>query len=107
MALARGRWKRHERQTMQSLGGKRYPSQGTDYKDGDDGETGWLTVEHKTRLAMPIWLHKAFLQSDGNYAREPMRLPLVVLAVAPGVPGKRVERYYMMREKYFKEWFGE
>lgn len=101
----RDHWKSVERGTMKALGGGRFPSQGTDFKDGDDGPGGWLTVEHKTRQTFPQWLARAFLQSDGNYAREPHRLPLVIVSVAPGVRGKRIERFYMMRESYFKEWF--
>ncbi len=104
--VSRSHWKNVERQTMTRLGGTRFPSQGTEFKDGDDGEAGWLTIEHKTRQSMPAWLLKAFAQSDGNHGREPTRLPLVVVALATGIPGKKIQRFYMMRESYFEEWFG-
>lgn len=101
-------WKRSELDALRTLSpsARRFPSQGKDHKDGDDGDNGWVTVEHKERESMPQWLLHAFEQSDVNFVAEPHRLPLVVISYHQG-RGKPVERFVCMRMFYWKGWAGE
>ena len=100
-------WKNSELGFVRKMNpnGRRYPSQGKVHKDGDDGDDGWLCIEHKSRESMPKWLLDAFVQADVNGAAEPHRLPIVGLSYHQG-RGKPIQRFVMMRANEFQKWFG-
>jgi len=89
--MPEARWKRHERQVAQALGGRRLPNTG---RRGPDVVAGPWAVEVKLRRSLPQWLLLAIAQAEEG-ARATGRQPLVVLVEAPG-RGRRARRYVIM-----------
>ena len=81
--MPEARWKRHERQVAQALGGRRLPNTG---RRGPDVVAGPWAVEVKLRRSLPQWLLLAIAQAEEG-ARATGRQPLVVLVEAPGGGG--------------------
>jgi len=88
-----------------SPGGRRFASQGKVHKDGDDGDNGWLTVEHKEREKLPAWLVTAFDQARVNGVTEPGRCNIVGLSYHRG-QGYPVRQFVMMEMETWLKWFG-
>ncbi len=67
-------WKANERAIAKRLGGQRVGNRGT---NTEDVVHPWLSVEVKTRKALPAWLLDAMAQARRNSPAS--RLPIVVL----------------------------
>jgi len=104
----RDSWKDSELASARILSprGRRYPSQGKRHKDADDGDDGWLVIEHKKRETLPKWFLEAFEQADINGVMEPNRLSIVNISFHRG-RGYKVQRFVCMRIESFVDWFGQ
>lgn len=90
-------WKNHERQTAKDLGTQRQPSNG---RRAADILTDRFFIEHKQRKTVPEWWKKAIEQLKPC---PPHQIPLLVFALAPGVPGVKVQKYAILRWQDFLE----
>jgi len=70
-------WKACERRIAELLGGRRVPASGRTRGDCPDIEHPALSIEVKSRKALPAWLLDALEQAQA--ASEDGRLPVVVL----------------------------
>ena len=102
LTMAEARWKRHERQVAQLLGGRRQPNTG---RPSPDVVTPRWVCEVKTRRSLPGWLLEALHQAQEG-ARATGRLPLVVLVHAPG-QGRKARRYALLPLEALVTWRGE
>ncbi len=92
-------WKASERALAKRLGGQRVGTRGT---NTEDISHAWLSIEVKTRRALPAWLLAAVAQARRN--APPSRLPVVVLhQVGQRHDGDLV----MLRMADFQDWFGD
>lgn len=72
--MADATWKQCERAIAKRLGGQRVGNRGT---NTEDVTHPWLSVEVKSRKALPAWLLAALAQARANAPAG--RVPLVVL----------------------------
>lgn len=94
-------WKRCEREVAARLGGRRVPITGRQRGDVPDIKHEWLSVEVKTRKALPTWLKDAVAQAVA--AASPTQLPIVVLHQV----GERHSRdLVVLPLSEFEAWFG-
>lgn len=96
-------WKRAEGNFFKWAGGKRHPSQGISF---EDGEGDWWTCEAKTRSRqahehLPDWILGAFGQAKRNEERHPDKVPFVLLA-HQDAPRKKF-RYFLALEVDIKK----
>jgi hypothetical protein len=88
------RWKRHEREVAELLGGKRIPING---RGNIDIEHPWLAVEVKSRESLPEWFKNPLLQARQSAPEG--RLPLVVWCEKGGA------KFVQFSLSDFIEWF--
>lgn len=90
-------WKTHERRTARALGGQRVGCTGLNTEDVCHD---WMTIECKSKKALPDWLKDAIAQAKRNGAAD--KLPVVVLHEL----GKRsADDLVVIRMSDFREWF--
>ena len=99
MKVNRGRWKRHEREVAELLGGQRNPCDGRQHTDVTAGP--WA-VEVKTRRELPMWLTDAMGQAKASAKQG--QTPLVVLTES--TQGRKTRRYVVMAMEDWREWHG-
>lgn len=68
------RWKRHEREIAELLGGKRVPING---RKGSDIAHSWIAPEVKSRMVVPKWLAHATQQAKAGATEN--HLPLCII----------------------------
>ncbi len=94
-------WKKTERRVAAIFGGKRIPITGRQRGDVPDVAHPWLSIEVKTRRALPAWLREAMAQAVA--AAQPDQLPVVVLHE---VGDRHADDLVLLRLSDFKAWFG-
>jgi hypothetical protein len=92
-------WQQHERRTAEALGAERVGNSG---RATSDARSKWLSIECKTRKALPAWLQYGMRQAEAGAGET--RLPVLVLHQE----GERAGRDLVcMRRDDFAAWFGE
>ena len=71
------RWKNVERGIARHLGGRRVPITGRQRGDVPDVSHDWLSIEVKTRKALPQWIKDGMAQAIA--ARRDAQLPVLIL----------------------------
>lgn len=94
-------WKEAERQVARRIGGKRTANHALGLRT-PDCENDWLSVEVKTRKALPSWLTGAVTQAATNAT--PGKLPTVRLHRVGDRYGNDM---IVLRATDFEEWFGQ
>lgn len=93
-------WKANERAIAARLGGERLSNHALGLRT-PDVETEWLSVEVKTRKALPAWLADAVSQAVDNAS--PGKLAVVVLHE---LRHRHDDDLVVLRLRDFEEWFG-
>lgn len=91
-------WKANERAIAKRLGGQRVGNRGS---NTEDVAHRWLSIEVKSRRALPAWLLEAVAQARRN--SPPSRLPVVVLHQ---VGQRHANDLVVLTLGDFEEWFG-
>ena len=99
LTMAEARWKRHERQVAQLLGGRRQPNTG---RPSPDVLSPQWAIEVKTRRSLPRWLLTALSQAEAG-GRATGRRPLLVLVHAPG-QGRKARRFAILPLEALVAW---
>ena len=94
-------WKATERKVARIFGGERVPVTGRSRGDVPDIRHRWLSVEVKTRRALPLWLRDALAQARA--AATPQQLAVVILHQRGLRHG---EDLVVLRLADWVEWFG-
>ena len=94
-------WKRTEREIAAILGGHRVPVTGRARGDVPDVAHRWLSIEVKSRRALPAWLLEAVAQARA--AATEYQLPVAILHQEGSRHGLDL---VVMRLSDFEDWFG-
>ncbi len=92
-------WKAHERAVAKRVGGRRIGPTG---RQGPDVVSAWLSIECKSRKALPAWLVNALQQARSGASET--HLPLVILHQ---VGARHDDDLCVLSLADFTRWFGE
>ncbi len=100
--MSEARWKRAERTIADRLHGQRVPVSGRGRGDAPDIRHPWLSIEVKTRKALPAWLKEAMSQAVA--AAGVSQLPIAVLHE---VGDRHADDIVCLRLADWLSWFGD